>query len=147
MPSSDNNAVGILFAWDYENIVLFVEKANDVNQKSDVVKPRWLNVPDGRITPNSFMRDMIEELKSVGSGESFEIALLGPNTLVQYSHVLFELANIQSHPYMQAVMKEVVQANPAAHHLVTLGVIRDNNRPAESLGPFRESPPSINMLC
>lgn len=132
--------------WDA--LRLFVEKANMVNQEDGILKPDWLNLTDGRISPGSLMNDIGRALRIAGGDDPREnSSIVVPDTIIQYSRVLFELANIQSHPYMQNVMKEVLRVNPEFRSLAKLTIIITYPKERfEPLGPLRESLPLVNLF-
>lgn len=111
--------------------------------------PNWLHITDGRINPEGFTKDFIDQLKRVGGGRSFGDILVSCNTLVEYSHVVRELDGMEVHPFMQSVMRSVIQTNPEVGCLAKLAVLHKGARrlvQGDPIGPSALSSTLIHLF-
>lgn len=132
-PIEKDNTPGLLIGWNDDAVDLFIEKANIVSQRGKVQKPSWINFTGGSISRKSFKTDLINTLRA-GGGESFDLVSVASNSFNHFVNVIAKLTYIQHHPFMQAVMKEVLKVSKHVGPIAMIGVLRDHrNGKAESL--------------
>lgn len=138
---------GLLFSWNHDALVLFIDKANHV--EPGVVKPNWLHFTDGRINPDDFKRNLIDQLKVVGGGRSYGDILVSCNTIVEYSRVVRELDGMEMHPFMQTVMRSVSETYPEVGCLAQLAVVHKGARglvQGDPIGPATLSSARVHLF-
>jgi len=140
----NNCGICLLFNWNSVAVDLFVEQANKVKAGVLPPRPNWLN--QWPMSPESLRNNIISVLKGKGEHKSFGLNLVGPNTPVEFWRITrmverIETARmverIETDPYMQDVMKAVLQRKPGAGRLAKLVIIRDKtNLKGDSTGVY-----------
>ncbi|CAH0517634.1 unnamed protein product [Peronospora belbahrii] len=95
---SDDEPV-LLLHWDHDALLQFVDAANDID--TSVTMPTWLSQPQGSITPDSIVDDMMTLLVTKASGR-FGRVLLAPNSVVQFGQLCGMFAYIENNTFMRA---------------------------------------------
>jgi len=129
----DEDNPGLLIAWNYAMLVLFVASAN-----AGVIaqpQPVFVSTIPGTMTVPSIMHDVVAYLAQAGSGGSHADILLAPNTLQQYGNVQIRLRDVELDPFVQAHLAGL----PAGATLATTFQLTDrtiaNAVPCAPVGP------------
>ena len=126
----DLECPGLLFNWNNDVVALFAKQAN-ITQENEAA-PTWMTFPDGQMSPQSLMNDIVDRLKAEGGGEAFDSKLIAPNTCEQFAYILIELGSMQKEPFVQTVMKQVIQTcqtiEPPSAQLAQISIWNDNSK-------------------
>lgn len=129
----NNGDICLLFNWNFVAVDFFVEQANRVQSRVLPPRPDWLN--QWPMSPESLRNNIIGVLKEKGEHKSFGLNLIGPNTLVEFWRITRMVERIETDPYMQDVMKAVLQVKPGVGRLAKLVIIRNKtNLTGDSTG-------------
>ena len=114
---------GVLIDWNYQAVALFAEKENTVLTE----RPYWLT--QWPVTSKSLMRNIVDYLNGAGEPcqiQSFGLRLISPPNCVRLRLVTAKQAIIESHPYMQEVMRAVRKESPSVY-LAKISDINDKS--------------------
>lgn len=113
---------GVLIDWNYQAVSLFAEKANTIPTE----RP-WLT--QWPVTSKSLMRNIVDYLNGAGEVcqiQSFGLRLISPPNCVRLRLVTAKQVIIESHPYMQKVMRAVRKESPSVY-LAKISDIHDKS--------------------